>query len=358
MTDVLTSAANGLGHITLNRPAALHALNTSMCAAMIDALIAWRDDTSVHAILLDHAQGTRGFCAGGDIRMLAESGAKDSKEAREFFFTEYRLNHLLFTYPKPIVALIDGVTMGGGVGISMPARFRIATENATYAMPETGIGLFPDVGGGWYLPRKPGQIGMWLALTGARLKAADCLIAGIATHFMPTEILAAARAQIAGAAQTHDAGRALESGLDALSESAGRPKELTPENVERINRVFALDSVEAIFAALESENSDWARTQLATLKAKSPQAMKVSFRQMREGAKMTSFADEMRNEYRIGSRVCALHDFQEGVRALIVDKDNKPVWHPATLDGVSDALLDELFAPLPSADEWTPLVAD
>ena len=354
-SDILTNAANGLGHITLNRPAALHALNTHMCANMIQALLAWRDDPEIKVILLDHAPGTRGFCAGGDIRMIAESGAKDSKEAREFFFTEYRLNHLLFTYPKPIVALIDGVTMGGGVGISMPARFRIATENTTYAMPETGIGLFPDVGGGWYLPRKSGHIGMWLALTGARLKAADCLIAGIATHFMPTEILAAARAQIAGAAQTHDAGRALESGLEALSESAGRPKELTSENIERIDRVFALDSVEAIFAALESESHDWARAQLATLKTKSPQALKVTFRQMHEGAKMQSFADEMRSEYRIAARVCALHDFQEGVRALIVDKDNKPVWKPAALEAVSDELIDSIFAPLPPGEDWTPL---
>src|SRR5262249_53262368 len=168
-------------------------------------------------------------------------------------FAEYRLNHLLFHYPKPIVALIDGVTMGGGVGISMPARFRIATERTTYAMPETGIGLFPDVGGGWYLPRKPGQVGMWLALTGARLKAAACLEAGIATHYMPSEILDAARAQIAGAAQTHDVARALESGLDALAESAGAPKELAPENRARIDRIFALDSVEAILAALEAD---------------------------------------------------------------------------------------------------------
>ncbi len=357
MSEILTSAANGLGHITLNRPAALHALNTAMCAAMIDALQQWRDDASIHAILLDHAPGTRGFCAGGDIRMIAESGAGDGREARAFFFTEYCLNHLLFTYSKPIVALIDGVTMGGGVGISMPARFRVATENTTYAMPETGIGLFPDVGGGWYLPRKPGQIGMWLALTGARLKAADCLIAGIATYFMPTEILAAARAQIAGAAQTHDAGRALESGLDALSEGAGKPKELTPENIERINRIFACDSVEAIFAALEADGSDWANAQLATLRTKSPQAMKVSFRQLREGATKHSFADEMRTEYRLASRLAARHDFQEGVRALIVDKDNKPVWKPAILEGVTDALLDDIFAPLPSADEWTPLVA-
>lgn len=355
LSDILTTAANGLGNITLNRPQALHALNTHMCANMIQALLAWRDDPEITVILLDHAQGTRGFCAGGDIRMIAESGAGDSKEARAFFHTEYRLNHLLFHYPKPIVALIDGVTMGGGVGISMPARFRIATENTTYAMPETGIGLFPDVGGGWYLPRKPGQIGMWLALTGARLKAADCLIAGVATHYMPTEILSAARAQIAGAAQTHDAARALESGLEALSESAGRPKELTPENIERINRIFALDSVEAIFAALEADGSDWANAQLATLRTKSPQAMKVSFRQMREGAKAASFADEMRSEYRLASRVASRHDFQEGVRALIVDKDNKPVWSPATLEGVTDALLDELFAPLPASEEWSPL---
>jgi enoyl-CoA hydratase len=355
MTDVLTAAANGLAHITLNRPQALHALNTHMCANMIQALLAWRDDPSINAILLDHAPGTRGFCAGGDIRMIAESGAGDGGEARAFFHTEYRLNHLLFHYPKPIVALIDGVTMGGGVGISMPARFRIATENTTYAMPETGIGLFPDVGGGWYLPRKPGQIGMWLALTGARLKAADCLIAGIATHYMPTEILSAARAQIAGAVQTHDAERALASGLDALSESAGKPKELTPDNIERINRIFAADSVEAIFAALEADSSDWAKAQLATLRTKSPQAMKVSFRQMREGAAIASFTDEMRGEYRIACHVSSRHDFQEGVRALILDKDNKPAWNPATLDAVTNATLDEIFAPLPASEEWSPL---
>jgi enoyl-CoA hydratase len=355
MSDIITSAANGLGHITLNRPQALHALTTHMCANMTQALLAWRDDPDVHAVLLDHAPGTRGFCAGGDIRMIAESGAGDGKEARAFFFTEYRLNHLLFHYPKPVVALIDGVTMGGGVGISMPARFRIATENTTYAMPETGIGLFPDVGGGWYLPRKPGSIGMWLALTGARLKAADCLIAGIATHYMPTEILSAARAQIAGAAQTHDAEKALASGLDALSESAGKPKELTPENIERINRIFAADSVEAIFAALEADGSAWASAQLATLRTKSPRTLKVTFRQLREGAQMASFADEMRQEYRIACRVSSRHDFQEGVRAVVIDKDNKPAWNPATLEAVSDALIDEIFAPLPAGEEWSPL---
>jgi enoyl-CoA hydratase len=172
---------------------------------------------------------------------------------------------------------------------------------------------------------------------------------------MPTEILDAARAQIAGAAQTHDAARALESGLDALSESAGKPKELTPENIERINRIFAGESVEAIFAALEADGSDWAAAQLATLRTKSPQTLKVSFRQLREGAAMASFADEMRQDYRIGARVVQRHDFLEGVRALIVDKDNKPVWNPAAIEGVTDALLDDIFAPLPAEQEWSPL---
>jgi enoyl-CoA hydratase len=355
MTDLLTSVSSGLATLTLNRPLALHALNTHMCRNMIQALIAWRDDPDVKAVLIEHAPGTRGFCAGGDIRMLADSGKGDGREAREFFHTEYQLNHLLFSYPKPVIAIMDGVTMGGGVGISMPAKFRIATENTTYAMPETGIGLFPDVGGGWYLPRKPGAIGMWLALTGARLKAADCLIAGIATHYVPTEILGAARAQIAGAAQTHDAERALDSGLEALSESAGRPKELTPENIERINRVFAADGVEAIVAALEAEGSDWAKAQRAILGTKSPQTLKVAFRQLREGAKMASFTDEMIQEYRIGARVVQRHDFIEGVRALIVDKDNAPDWNPSTLEGVTDAMLDGIFAPLPINEEWTPL---
>jgi enoyl-CoA hydratase len=355
MSDVIAAASEGLGRITLNRPQALHALTTEMCAAMIGALAAWRDDASVRAVLLDHAPGTRGFCAGGDIRVIAESGAGDGAEARRFFFTEYRLNHLMFHYPKPIVALMDGVTMGGGVGVSMPARFRIATENTTYAMPETGIGLFPDVGGGWYLPRKPGRIGMWLALTGARIKAADCLAAGIATHYLATGSLSAARAQIADAAQAGEVERALAESLDALSQPPGERKELTPENIDRIDRMFALDSVEAIFAALEADGSDWSRAQLATLATKSPQTLKVSFRQLREGARMASFADEMRQEYRIAARVSQRHDFLEGVRALIVDKDNKPRWEPPTLAGVTEAMLDAIFAPMPPGEDWSPL---
>lgn len=355
MADILTSAADGLATITLNRPDALHALNTHMCRNMAQALLNWRDDPSIKAVLIEHAPGTRGFCAGGDIRMIQESGKRDGAAAREFFFTEYQLNHLLFTYPKPVVAIMDGITMGGGVGIAMPAKYRIATERTLFAMPETGIGLFPDVGGGWFLPRLPGEVGMWLALTGARLKAADCLIARVATHYMPSEIVAAARAQIAGAAQTHEPARALASGLDALAEGAGAPQHLTPENVARIERLFAGDSVEVILAALDSDASDWAKMQAKVIRTKSPQTLKVAMRQLREGAAMNSFADEMRQEYRIACRVIHRHDFIEGVRTVVIDKGEEPRWNPDTLDGVSDALLDEIFAPLPAGEEWAPL---
>jgi len=178
--EVLCRVEGKVGRITLNRPQAIHALTTNMCRLMTCALLSWRDDPSVELVLLDHS-GERGFCAGGDIRMLAESGADDGRLAREFFFTEYRLNHLLFEYPKPTVALMDGITMGGGVGLAMPCRYRVATERTTFAMPETGIGLFPDVGGGWYLSRMPDHMGLWLALTGARIKAADCELLDIAT---------------------------------------------------------------------------------------------------------------------------------------------------------------------------------
>jgi enoyl-CoA hydratase len=183
--DLLTFVDGQAGRIRLNRPKALHALTKDMCSAMIDALVEWRSDAAVQAILIDHAEG-RGFCAGGDIRMLADSGATDGAEARMFFFVEYRLNHLLFSYAKSTAAFMDGITMGGGVGISQPCRYRVATENTRFAMPETAIGLFPDVGGGWYLSRLPAG---WAVpgLTGARLDGAECHFLGLATHYLPSE---------------------------------------------------------------------------------------------------------------------------------------------------------------------------
>jgi enoyl-CoA hydratase len=344
---ILARVEHGVGRITLNRPAALHALNTDMCRRIIDALQGWKHDPAVKLVLFDHA-GERGFCAGGDIRMLAESGAQDGVKAREFFFIEYRMNALLQAYPKTCIALMDGVVMGGGVGISLPCKVRVATERTTFAMPETGIGLFPDVGGGWWLPRLPGKAGLWLALTGARIKWADCSALGLATHAVASHDFEALKAAILAEPDQLDA-------ILARHAADPGPSPLAPHRAA-LDRLFGGPSVEAIFADLEADGSDWAKAQLATLKTKSPQTMKVAFRQLSLGGAMTSFADNMAMEYRIGARVVRRHDFLEGVRAVIIDKDNAPRWSPATLTEVNEALLDDIFAPLPADEEWTPLV--
>ena len=344
--EVLIRVDGQIGHITLNRPKALHALNLAMCEAMTRALLDWREDANVLSILIDHA-GERGFCAGGDIRMIAESGAGDVSEAKTFFMSEYRLNHLMFDYPKPITAIVDGIVMGGGVGISEPAEVRIATERTTYAMPETGIGLFPDVGGGWFLPRLPGFTGTWIALTGARLKAADTVFLGIHSHYLPSDALDAFRSILA-VDPAHPADIA-----DGLEDDPGEAP--IEAHLEDIDRMFGFDTVEEIFVALEADGSDWAQAQLATLKTKSPQSLKVTLKQLRTGATLDSFADNMAMEYRLGGRIVPSHDFQEGVRAVVIDKDNAPRWAPAGLSGVTDADLEALFAPLAADQEWTPL---
>lgn len=348
MTDqVLTHIHGAMGHLSLNRPKALHALTLDMCHAMSAALSEWAHDDAVQAVVLDHAEG-RGFCAGGDINLLRDSALNDGGvSGRKFFHDEYQLNHQMFTYDKPIVAFVDGITMGGGVGISQPAKFRVATENTRFAMPETGIGLFPDVGGGWYLSRLGGRIGQFLALTGARLDGAECLWAGLATHYLPSDKLAEAKARIS-ADPSRIAG--------ILSELSVTPPEARIEkNADKIAKLFGPDSFEDILAGLEADDSDWAQKERDTLGTKSPQTCKVALRQLADGANFTDFADNMRMEYRIASRVLLRPDFAEGVRAVIVDKTGDPAWDPATPEGVSDDLIGAIFAPLPDNEEWTPL---
>jgi enoyl-CoA hydratase len=296
-------------------------------------------------VIIDHAEG-RGFCAGGDVVMLARSGDPDAEEAKRFFFAEYRLNHLLFTYPKPTVAVMDGITMGGGVGISSPCDYRVATENTRLAMPETGIGLFPDVGGGWYLPRLQGRVGHYMALTGARFDGAECHYLRLATHYVEHAGLEDLKERILKAP-----GR-VNGVLGAASVSV--PEARIEPHLAAINRLFASDSLEEILAALASEESDWAESELATLKSKSPLSCKVSLRLLAEGANRGSFAEEMKAEYALASRVVRTHDFREGVRALLIDKDGSPQWDPATPAEVSDEMLDVLFAPLPESEAWTP----
>ena len=344
--DVLTHTHGPIGHLSLNRPKALHALTLDMCHAMSEALSKWAHDDTVQAIIIDHAEG-RGFCAGGDIAFLRNSALNDGgTSGRRFFHDEYRLNHQLFTYGKPTVAFMDGITMGGGVGISQPCRYRVATENTKLAMPETGIGLFPDVGGGWYLSRLPGRIGQFLALTGARLDGAECFAIGLATHYLASTELAAAKARIV-------AGEDIGAVLSDLS--VDPPEARILNNRDKIDRHFASDRFEDILASLETHESEWAAKELETLRTKSPQTCKVALRQLAESKQLDDFADNMRMEYRIASRVLTRPDFAEGVRAVITDKTNDPQWDPATPEGVTDELLDAIFAPLPENEEWTPL---
>lgn len=344
--EVIVRIEGHVGRLTLNRPQALGALTTNMCREMIAALTAWRDDPAVELVLLDHA-GERGFCAGGDIRTLAESGHGDGVAARDFFFTEYRLDHLLFHYPKPTVAVMDGVVMGGGVGISRPARFRIGTERTVFAMPETGIGLFPDVGGSWYLARMPDHIGLWLALTGARLRAADCELVGMITDFVEASRLEALKAGIV------QAPREIETLLTENEADAGRPP--LAQHQDEIARLFAADSVEGILNALEAAGTEWAADQVKIIRTKSPLSTKIAFEQLRRGARAGGFTEIMAMEHRIAHRLTVAHDFLEGVRAVIVEKDNAPKWRPGRLEEVAQPMVDAIFAALPSEAEWSPL---
>ncbi len=334
------------GFLTLNRPKAIHALTAAMDEAMTEALLVWRDTPDVHAVIVDHSEG-RGFCSGGDIAFLRNSALSDNGVSGiEFFHDEYQLNHLMFEYGKPIAAFMDGIVMGGGVGISQPAKFRVATENTRFAMPETGIGLFPDVGGGWFLARLPGRMGQFLALTGARLDGAECLWTGLATHYLPSAALTEAKERIANG---HEPGQV----LSALSVHA--PAARIEANAAQIARHFASDRLEDILASLEGDDSEWAAKELATLRTKSPQACKVALRQLHDSLACKDFAENMAMEYRIAARVIVLPDFAEGVRAVIVDKDNAPKWNPATPAGVTDAMIEAIFAPLPVDKEWKPL---
>ncbi|HWD48885.1 MAG TPA: enoyl-CoA hydratase/isomerase family protein [Rhizomicrobium sp.] len=333
--EILFERRGALGLITLNRPKALNALTRDMCVSMKQQLDNWAKDAVVKAVVV-RGTGDRAFCAGGDIRALYESGKGGTPYALDFYRDEYILDATIKHYPKPYIALIHGIDMGGGVGVSVNGAYRVAAENLTFAMPETGIGLFPDVGGSYFLPRCPGQIGMYLGLTGARLKTPETLYAGIATHFIP---MAKWDALIASFSN----GEPPDHVLASRAEPA--PETFLIEHREAIDRIFAANAVEEILSSLDAEHEDWTDEAAKTIRTKSPTSLKVAFRQIREGAKL-AFDDCMRMEFRLVNRIVAGHDFYEGVRATIVDKDGAPKWQPAELADVSDADVSAYFAPL------------
>ena len=341
MTDapeILHEIADGVAVVTLNRPKALNALTLNMVRILDPLLAGWETDEAVRTVVVRGA-GDRAFCAGGDIRALYDGGP-GSAITRDFFREEYRLNRRIHRYPKPYIALMDGITMGGGVGLSIHARCRIAADNTMFAMPETGIGLFPDVGGSWFLPRLPGETGMFMAMTGARLGPADCVQAGICDAFVP---LADHDAFIAALRE----GEPLGQTVDRFTGTPGTGP-LMAQRAD-IDRCFAGDSVEAILEALEAEGSEWAQKQKAAMALKSPTSQKIAFRQLREGKRL-DFDGCMVMEYRMAQRVMQGGDFFEGVRAVVVDKDQSPKWSPATLAEVSAAAVDSYFVPPPAGD--------
>lgn len=342
MDEILFEAEGGVGLVTLNRPQALNALTLAMVRALDARLRAWAGDPAVRFVVIQGA-GERAFCAGGDIRALYDSGkTKADTLTADFYREEYRLNRLIKRYPKPYVALIDGVVMGGGVGVSVHGSHRVATERTLFAMPETGIGLFPDVGGSYFLPRCPGRVGFYLGLTGARIKATDCVYAGIATHYVRSDAL-----DDLVDALRRDSGGAV---ADVIARFATPPGAASLERDRAaIDRCFSARTIESILGALDSDGSEWAKGARATMGEKAPICEKVTLRQLERGAAL-SFEDCMVMEFRLSQRAMAAHDFYEGVRAAVIDKDRAPKWRPAALADVSDADVEAWFAPLPGGD--------
>lgn len=349
--------AGPIGIINLSRPKALNALTLPMIRAIEPQLRVWAGDPTIKAVVIQ-GEGGKAFCAGGDVLAIYDAGLSGRHDSDpnsltvEFFREEYTLNHLIHRFPKPFIALADGICMGGGVGLSAHGSYRVVTERTLFAMPETGIGLFPDVGGGWFLARFPGQMGVYLGLTGARCKAAECMYLGYATHFVPRErIVAIPEALVDAEWPAGGNRRALDKVVGGvLARFAGDPGPSPLAVLQKtVDRCFGHDTVEAIMAALEAEGTDWARDVRATMAGHSPTALKVALHQILLGARMT-YEDVVTMEYRLSQGAMAGHDFYEGIRALLVDKDKSPQWRPARLSEVSQEAVDAFFAPLGDRD--------
>ncbi|KAH8549208.1 ClpP/crotonase-like domain-containing protein [Umbelopsis sp. PMI_123] len=338
--EVIAKKLIGVRQLILNRPKRLNALSLSMIKAIIPKVLAWNGSGLANIITLKG--NGRALCAGGDVRGVVEAAKANDPNTYEYFANEYQLNHLVSALDTPYVSIMDGITMGGGIGISVHAPFRIATENTVFAMPETAIGLFPDVGGSFFLPRLDGQLGIYLGLTGAKLSAEDVLFAGIATHFVPSSRLEALETRLSE----------LESSdydiiNTAIEEFAADydPEvrfSLAGETRKAIDRCFKFNTVEEIIAALDKENTEWAANTKANLLEMSPTSLKITLQQLRIGGKR-SIADCFKMEYKLAEKIIFSSEFHEGVTAKLINK-TKPNWNPATLEDISnDSILKTYF---------------
>ena len=330
--EVFFEKKGSLGLITLNRPEALNALTLNMVRLIHPKLKIWEEDNEIKTVAVT-AVGDKAFCAGGDIRALYDWGKNNDKKATGFYYEEYQLNQLIKSYTKPYISFVNGIVMGGGVGISVHGSYRVAGENYSFAMPETGIGLFPDVGGSFFLSRLKNNVGMYLALTGSRIKSSDAIELGIAEYFIQSE-------------NFDDIFKQLSEGItpdEVLSSfNSNKVNSDLKNDFEKINELFSGNSLEDIFERLENDNSDFSQKNLSLLRSKSPTSLNITFRQIKNGSEL-NFEDCMKMEFRMVTKVMNDHDFYEGVRALIIDKDNNPAWKPEAVEEVSDEEIDEFF---------------
>src|SRR5262245_46494530 len=329
----------------MNRPKALNALTHAMVGRISEALLAWKDDPAVALVLLDGA-GDRGLCAGGDVRSLYESRTEGAGYARAFWRDEYRLNALIGRYPKPYVAIQDGIVMGGGIGLSGHATYRIVTERSQLAMPETGIGLIPDVGGTWLLAHAPGAAGIYLGLTGATMGAADAIHARFADALVPVAGLGRLIERL-----SDTRGGAVAATIGELAQAPGA-SELV-QRADDIEAIFAGETVEAIVEALHHAPGEWATTARMALAQKSPKSLKLTRMAIRNARLLPSREEALKVEYRLTVRLFEDGEFPEGVRALIIDKDRKPRWSPPDFAGVTPDLVRRYLTPLPETEELT-----
>jgi len=344
--EILFEVKDGLGIITLNRPKALNSLSHGMILEMEKVLPQWEKDPAIKAVVLRGA-GDRAFCAGGDVAGLYREMRDDPSGTlrRDFFRDEYIVNRRIYRFAKPWISLIDGIDMGGGVGLSVHGSHSVATEKFLFAMPETTIGLFPDVGGGYFLSRLPGALGTFLALTSHRLKAADALWAGIVQAYVPSAKLGELQTAL-GAADLSgsEPNKNVDKIIARFAEDPGKPA--LPAMMQDIDRCFSAESLVEIVAKLKKQGGEWADKQLAALLKLSPISMAITLEQLKRCANR-SFEDSMTIEYRMSQRGMQKgHDFFEGVRALLIDKDQKPKWNPSTIEGVTREMVESHFKPV------------
>ena len=344
VSDVLFKEIPGkkgkIGEIILNRPKALNALSLEMCAAIDQQLQRWQEEVHIKAVVI-RSEHPKAFCAGGDIRYLYELGKENPEKAAEFTAVEYRMNQRIHDFPKPYIAFMDGITMGGGAGVSIHGSHRIVSEFSLFAMPETGIGFFPDVGASYFLPRCPGEIGLFLALTGARLQAADMLYAKLADHYIERAQHAATIELLAAADLSTHANQGVTEILQHKTSNAG----VAPLAKERafIDHYFIAKNCQMLLDKLAAGEDSWSQEVLTTLKSKSPLSLAVTFEQMRHAAMWLSFDACMQMEYKISQQFFKTTDFYEGVRAVVIDKDQKPIWPIQDLAQINAEMLSLFF---------------